>query len=211
MIEVEGNIDNYLIAILIDYGAIHSYIYPNLVEIFQFQRIKHGKSWLVQLATRAKRRINEMVKNCPIDMNGLNKKLDSNIIPLGSYDYLIGMDWLENYHDVLDFYNKTITYLNDEGKQRKVQGIPRTIDIREILAMQLKKSFRKGCKIFATHMEEVSKDKIPSFEYHHVLNVFEDVFREILGLPTKRYTNFSIDLDPGDALMSKTPYSMDTP
>jgi hypothetical protein len=34
MIEVEGKIDNQRIAILIDYGASHSYIYPNLVERF---------------------------------------------------------------------------------------------------------------------------------------------------------------------------------
>jgi hypothetical protein len=51
MIEVEGKIDNQPIAILIDSGAIHSYIDPNIVEIFHLQRRKHGKSWLVQLAT----------------------------------------------------------------------------------------------------------------------------------------------------------------
>jgi hypothetical protein len=50
-------------------------------------------------------------------MNGLNIKVDVNIIPLGSYDFLIGMDWLEKHHDVLDCYNKTITCLDEEGKQ----------------------------------------------------------------------------------------------
>jgi hypothetical protein len=95
MIEVEGKIDNQPIAILIDYGASHSYINPNLVEIFHLQRRKHEKSWLVQLAMGAKRRINELVKDCPMDMNGLNTKVDLNIIPLGSYDCLIGMDWLD--------------------------------------------------------------------------------------------------------------------
>jgi hypothetical protein len=41
-----------------------------------------------------------------MDMNGLRKKEYLNIIPLGSYDFLIGMDWLEKYHVVLDFYKK---------------------------------------------------------------------------------------------------------
>jgi hypothetical protein len=50
---------------------------------------------MVQLATRAKRKINEMVKTCPMNMNGLNTRENLNIIPLGSYDFLIGMDWLE--------------------------------------------------------------------------------------------------------------------
>jgi hypothetical protein len=47
MIEVEGNINNDPIAILIDYGAMHSYINTNIVEIFHLKRSKHKKTWLV--------------------------------------------------------------------------------------------------------------------------------------------------------------------
>jgi hypothetical protein len=114
---------------------------------------KHKKYWLVQLAMRAKRKINEIVKYFPIDMNGLNTKVDVNNIPLDSYDCLIGMDWLEKHHVVLDCYNKKITCLDEEGNQRKIQGIPRVVVLREILVMQLKKIFGKECHIFAVHME----------------------------------------------------------
>jgi hypothetical protein len=47
MIEVEGKIDNQPITILIDYGASHSYIDPNMVDRFKLKRCKHEKSWLV--------------------------------------------------------------------------------------------------------------------------------------------------------------------
>jgi hypothetical protein len=196
MIEVEHKIDNHPIEILIDYGANHSYINSNILEIFHLQRSKHKKPWLVQLATWTKRKINELVKDCPIDMNGLGTKVDVNIVPLGSYDYLIGMDWLEKHHDVLECYNKTIISLNEGGKQGKIQGIPRDVVVREILTMQLKKSFRKGCQFFATHMEEAARDKVVSIEDHVVLRYFEDIFGEILGFPPKRYIDFSIDLVP---------------
>jgi hypothetical protein len=124
------DVPNHPIAILIDYGAIHSYINSNIVEIFNLQRSKHKKYWLVQLATRDKRKTNELVKNCPIDMNGLSTKVDVKIMPLGSYDCLIGMNWLEKHHVVLDCYNKTITCLDEEGKQGMVQGIPRVVAMR---------------------------------------------------------------------------------
>jgi hypothetical protein len=68
-------------------------------------------------------------------MNGLNIKVDVNIIPLGSYDCLIGMDWLEKQHVFLDCYNETITCLDEEGKRGKVQGIPRVVVDREISIM----------------------------------------------------------------------------
>jgi hypothetical protein len=206
MIEVEGKIDNQPIAILIDFGASHSNINDNIVEIFHLQRSKHKKSWLVQLSIRDKIKINELVKYYQIDMNGFNMKVYVKIIPLGSYDCQIDMDWLEKHNSILDCYNKTITCLDEEGKQDKIQCIPRVVVVREIPFVQLNKRFRKGCQMFATHMEETTKDKVVSIEYHLVLRDFEDVSREILGFPPKRDIDFSIDLVPGVSPVSKSPY-----
>jgi hypothetical protein len=176
MIEGEGKIDNQPIAILIDYGASHSYINSNIVEIFHLQRSKHKKYWLVQLVIGAKRKIIELVKDGPINMNVLNTKVDVNIIPLGSYDCLTGMDWLEKHHVVLDCYNKTITCLDEGWKQGKIQCIMRVVFVREILDMQPKKSFRKGCQIFVAHMEEATINEVASIKDHPILGDFEDVF-----------------------------------
>ena len=62
MIEVEGKQNNHLIVILIDCRSSHSYIDPKLVKSFHSKINKHGRTWLVQLAIRVKRRINELVK-----------------------------------------------------------------------------------------------------------------------------------------------------
>jgi hypothetical protein len=101
MIEVEGNINDQPISILIDSGAIHSYIDPIMVERFQFPRRKIGKPWLVYLARGEKRKINEMVNKFPMEMNGMCIKVDLSIIHLAFYDFLIRMDFLDEYHDVL--------------------------------------------------------------------------------------------------------------
>jgi hypothetical protein len=42
--------------------------------------------------------------------------------------------------------------------------------------MQLKKCYRKGCQLFATHVEETPKDKVSNTGYHAALKEFEDVF-----------------------------------
>jgi hypothetical protein len=60
-------------------------------------------------------------------------------------------------------------------------------------------------------MEETPKDKEPNLEYYVVLKEFEDVFKEVPGLSPRRDIDFSIDLMPGEALVSKTPYRMSTP
>jgi hypothetical protein len=111
MIDVESMINNQTIAILIDSGASHSYIDPIMVERFHFPRSKHGKYWLLQLDTRPKREFNEMIKSCLMDMNGLNTRADLNVFPLGSYEFLIEMDWLEKHHVILECHSKAFTFL----------------------------------------------------------------------------------------------------
>jgi hypothetical protein len=69
-----------------------------------------------------------------MDMNGLNTRVDFKIILLGSYDCLIGMDWLDQHHDILDFYNKEFTFLDEEGNLRRLQGIPRAVTVIETSA-----------------------------------------------------------------------------
>jgi hypothetical protein len=150
-----------------------------MVESFHLPRSKLGKYWLVQLAIVAKRKVVELVKSCPMGMNGLSTRAELNILPLGSYDCLIGMDWLDQHHAILYYRNKAFNCLDEEGNPRKFQGIPREVTIIEISATQLKKCYRKGCQIFAAHMEESPKDKVSNIKDHPVLKYFEDVFQEV--------------------------------
>ena len=74
-------------------------------------------------------------------MNGLNTCADLNIILLGSYDFLIGMDWLDAHHVILDCHNKSFTFLDGEGQKNIVKGIPRPICIKEITTFSIKEMF----------------------------------------------------------------------
>jgi hypothetical protein len=185
MIEVEGMINNQTIAILIDSEASHSYIDPNTVESFHLLRSNHEKYLLVQLATEAKIKVNEMVKSCLMDMNVLNTRENLNILPLGSCDCLIGMDWLDQHHDILDCHKKEFTCLDEEGNLRTMQGIPWAVTIRESLVLQLKKCYRKGFQISVAHMEETPKDRVSNIEDYAVLKDFEDVLRKYWDYPLK--------------------------
>ena len=71
MVKVTGKIVDQSISIFIDLGSTQSYIAPRVVEACNFKKAKHSKSWLVQLATESKRKVNEVVEKCPLEMNGL--------------------------------------------------------------------------------------------------------------------------------------------
>ena len=55
---------------------------------------------------------------------------DMNVLPLGSYDVLIGMDWLEAHKVKLDYYNKTFEYMDEEGNLVVLKGISKVISVR---------------------------------------------------------------------------------
>jgi hypothetical protein len=210
MIEVEGKIINHPIAILIDSREICCYIDPKIVCRLHLEKSELGKSSLVQLAIGTKRRINKVLRSFPININGVNIVVDMNIIPLGYYDILIGMDWLGQHHSILDCHNKTFTCLDEERKQSILKGIPIPISITEISSLQLKKCFWKGCQLYTSHVEESEKTKGLSLEDFLVLQEFEDVFQEIPRFPPKREIDLSIDLVLGVSPVSKTPYRMST-
>ena len=83
---------NTSISILIDSGACRSYVSPEDVDECKLGKVKHDKPWLVQLATGTKHKVSEIVKECEVNLNGFPMKVNLNILPLGLYDVLIGMD-----------------------------------------------------------------------------------------------------------------------
>jgi hypothetical protein len=88
--------------------------------------VKHPKSWLVQLATGTKRKVSEYISKCDIGINDQNTLVNLNVLPLGSYDILIGMDWLESHKVLLNCYEKSFVYQDENGVKRTVQGTKKT-------------------------------------------------------------------------------------
>ena len=144
-------------------------------------------------------------------MGGLPTQATLNILPLGSYDLLIGMDWLPTYKSKLDCYHKTLECVNEEGRKITLQGIQKPVSVRRISTLQMKKYCRKGCPLYALQVLESIEDDKTNLEDHPILREYKDVFpEEVLGLPLRRDIEFSIELAPGAVPVSRTPYRMST-
>eukprot|EP00253_Pinus_taeda_P028202 PITA_28202 len=213
MVEFEGKIFNLSISVLIDPGATLSYISPKIVEQCKLQPEKFRNPWLVQLAIGTKRRVMAKVKSCPIVIAGQPIVADLNVLPLGSYDVLIGMDWLEKHWDLVNCKTKVIRYRDEAGIEQDMQGIKRPVQIRPITASQLAKCIRNRCQVYAIQVRySETKNKENPLEHLPVIKEFADVFpEEIPGLPPKRDIDFTIELIPGAAPVSRTPYRMSIP
>jgi hypothetical protein len=102
-------------------------------------------------------------------MSGFPTQVNLSILPIGSYDLLIGMDWLAAHKTKLDCYSKTLECENGEGRRVTLQGIQKHVSVRQISTLQVKKYCRKGCPLYAIQvLKSVENDK-PSLENYTIL------------------------------------------
>ncbi|GJU44037.1 putative reverse transcriptase domain-containing protein [Tanacetum coccineum] len=136
-------------------------------------------------------------------------------VELGSFDIIIGMDWLANHHAVIVLDEKIVRIpygdevlivqgdRSDKGKKSKLSIISCT---------KTQKYIEKGCLIFlaqVTKKETEDKSEEKRLEDVPTVRDFPKVFPEDLpGLPPTRQVEFQIDLVLGAAPMARAPYRL---
>ncbi|XP_028758745.1 uncharacterized protein LOC114717715 [Neltuma alba] len=128
--------------------------------------------------------------------------IDLICLPFKGIDVIIGMDWLSANNAILDC-------------KRKIVTLPLCTMIVEAIngrlwlsATQATKCIQKGCQAYAVFFS-VSTDKEVGIEQIEVVKEFPEVFPQgVSSLPPEREVEFSIELVPGTAPISKAPYRM---
>ncbi|GJV61444.1 putative reverse transcriptase domain-containing protein [Tanacetum coccineum] len=142
---------------------------------------------------------------------------DANVVTveLGSFDVIIGMDWLRKYHAVIvcdeklvqvPYGNETLTFCGNESSNGKESRL--TV----ISCSKAQEYMAKGCQVFLAQIsakKEEDKSERKQIEDVPIVRDFPEVFPEDLpGLPPTRPVEFQIDLVPGAAPVARAPYRL---
>ncbi|GKA33235.1 putative reverse transcriptase domain-containing protein [Tanacetum coccineum] len=136
-------------------------------------------------------------------------------VELGSFDVIIGMDWLANHHAVIVCDEKIVRIpYGDEvlivQGDRDGKGEKSKLSI--ISCTKTQKYIKRGCPIFlaqVTKKETEDKSEVKRLEDVPTVRDFPEVFPEDLpGLPPTRQVEFQIDLVPGVAPVARAPYRL---
>ena len=76
------------------------------------------------------------------------------------------MDFLYLHRTKVDYYDKAIQCVDDNGEPRVLKGNKKSTSVKMVTIMQEKHSRRKGCKLFVMH---ISSDKGKEVEDAYVL------------------------------------------
>ncbi|GKB09710.1 putative reverse transcriptase domain-containing protein [Tanacetum coccineum] len=146
-------------------------------------RRKQNVSYAVELADRRTSKTSTVLRGCTLGLLGQPFNIDLMPIDLGSFDIIIGMDWLAKNHAVI---------VCDEKIAQKYM--------------------EKGCQLFlaqVTVKENKDESKEKRLEDVPTVRDFPEVFPEDLpGLPPIRQVEFQIDLVPGAAPVARAPYRL---
>ena len=63
-----------------------------------------------------KNKVTKLVESCHIELDGVPTIMNLNILMFGSYDVFIGIDSIASHRTKLDYCNRSLKCIDDEGE-----------------------------------------------------------------------------------------------
>ncbi|GKF18107.1 putative reverse transcriptase domain-containing protein, partial [Tanacetum coccineum] len=101
-------LNNRYDSVLFDTGANRSFLSTAFSSLIDIIPTTLDDSYDVKLVDRKIIGVNTIIRGCTLNI--LNHPFNIDLMPveLGSFDVIIGMDWLSNYHDVIVYDEKIV-------------------------------------------------------------------------------------------------------
>ncbi|GJU61413.1 putative reverse transcriptase domain-containing protein [Tanacetum coccineum] len=183
-------LNNRYATALFDSGADKSFVSTNFSTLIDIEPVELDTSYDVELADEKVVSTNNVLIGCTLNLLNHSFPIDLMVIELGSFDIIIGMDWLSRYDAAILCGEKKVR-IPLEGKTLVIEGDRNNSRLKIVSCIKAQKSKEK-------RLEDVP-----------VIQDFPEVFPEELpGLPPPRQVEFRIDLIPGAAPVARAPYRL---
>ncbi|GKB42243.1 putative reverse transcriptase domain-containing protein [Tanacetum coccineum] len=181
-------LNNHFATTLFDSGADYSFVSTTFIPLLGLEPNELGFKYEIEIASGQLVEIDKVIKGCKLEIEG--HVFDIDLIPFGhgSFDVIIGMDWLSNYKAEIICHEKVVRIPLPDGKVLRVLGE----------RPKEKARFLMGAKAGDKKQEEIV-----------VVRDFPEVFLDDLsGLPPIQEIEFRIELIPGATPVAKSPYRL---
>ncbi|GKA92623.1 putative reverse transcriptase domain-containing protein [Tanacetum coccineum] len=198
--------NRYAIA-LFDSGADKSLVSTNFSTLINIELVELDTCYEVELADGKVVSTNNVLIGYTLNLLNRSFPIDLMVIELGSFDIIIGMDWLSRYDAAILCGEKNVR-IPLEGKTLVIEDDRNNSRLKIVSCIKAQKYIEKGCELF---LAQVTKHDLKEkrLEDVPVIQDFPEVFpEELLGLPPPRQVEFRIDLIPSAAPVARTPYRL---
>ncbi|GKE14477.1 putative reverse transcriptase domain-containing protein [Tanacetum coccineum] len=208
-------LNNHYASMIFDSGIDQSFVSTTFSTLLDITSDTLDVSYAVELADGRISETNTVLRGCTLGLLGHPFNIDLMPVKLGSFDAIIGMDWLANHHAVIICDEKVVRIpYGDEvlTVQGDIDGKGEKSKLSIISCTKTQKYIERGCPIFlaqVTKKEIEDKSKEKRLEDVPTVRDFSEVFPEDLpGLPPTRQVEFQIYLVPGAAPVARASYRL---
>ncbi|GJV59386.1 reverse transcriptase domain-containing protein [Tanacetum coccineum] len=115
-------LNNHFATTLFDYGADYSFVSTTFIPLLGLEPSELGFKYEIEIASGQLVEIDKVIKGCKLEIEG--HVFDIDLIPFGhgSFDVIIGMDWLSNYKAEIICHEKVVRIPLPDGKVLRVLG-----------------------------------------------------------------------------------------
>ncbi|GJR49852.1 putative reverse transcriptase domain-containing protein [Tanacetum coccineum] len=208
-------LNNHYASILFDTGADRSFISTAFSSLINIAPTPLENFYDVELADGKLVGIDTIIRGCTLNFLDHPFNIDLMPVELGSFDVIIGMDWLRRCHAVIvcdeklvqvPYGNETLTFCGNKSSNGRESRL--TV----ISCSKAQEYMAKGCQVFLAQIstkKEEDKSEGKQIKDVPIVRDFPDVFPEDLpGLPSARPVEFQIDIIPGAAPVAQALYRL---
>ncbi|GJV57328.1 putative reverse transcriptase domain-containing protein [Tanacetum coccineum] len=200
-------LNQHLARVLFDSGADKSFVSISLASMLNIPPITIDTFYNIEMADGNLVSTNTVIQGCTLTL--LNQPFEIDLMPikLGSFDVVIGMDWLSKYHARI-ICDEKVVHIPIKGETLIIRGDQSKTRLSLISCIKTERYISRGCQVFVIQVMEKKSDK-KRLEDIPVVREFPEVFPEDLpGLPPVRQVEFQIDLIPGTTPVARAPYRL---
>ncbi|GKB81871.1 putative reverse transcriptase domain-containing protein [Tanacetum coccineum] len=200
-------LNNRYATALFDSGVDKSFVSINFSTLINIKPVELDTCYEVELVDGKVVSTNNVLIGCTLNLLNRSFPIDLMVIELGSFDIIIGMDWLSRYDAAILCGEKKVR-IPLEGNTLVIEGDRNNSRLKIVSCIKAQKYIEKGREQFLAQVtEQESKEK--RLEDVPAIRDFPKVFPDGLPrLPPPRQVEFCIDLIPSDALVARAPYRL---
>ncbi|GJR05994.1 putative reverse transcriptase domain-containing protein [Tanacetum coccineum] len=126
------SLNGHFATVLFDFGANFSFISTEFAPLLIMKPSIVNPGYVIEVADGKKVEVNRIIRNCKLELG--NSLFSINLIPLGhgSFDVIMGMDWLSRNKVVIVCHKKVVEILLEGSGILRVQG-ERTLGVAKAL------------------------------------------------------------------------------
>ncbi|KAD2805410.1 hypothetical protein E3N88_38787 [Mikania micrantha] len=199
--------DSYA-SILFDTGADQSFISSDFARQLSLTEDTLDSPYIIEVANGKQVTVSTILRNCPLTLVDHTFTIDLLPMELGSFDIIVGMDWLSLNRVEVICSEKLLRIPVTDDRVLEVRGDQAKRNVKIISCIKARKCLQKKCIAFLAHVVEKDKDK-KTIQDVPIVKEYPEVFPDDLpGLPPVRPVEFRIDLIPGATPVAKSPYRL---